>query len=384
MLLPNLDADAVLRSLGTAVTIYAPLDPQQRDLRLITGRLDNLLVKAEDGLAARNMGPRQRGAILDPARQAVAEIDFRTHREPTLVLLAAPGFARVIFLPERIEETLVVGPRFYVKPLLSLFAHDTRFHLLAISARSVRVLECGRYFSKDRTPPELRQSWEDLAKETEFQQGVQFNPPARPRGGTHAMVRSHGYESPNSVWKNLFVEYLRRVTAAVEADLADDPWPVILAADPETTGHFRKLTRLRTLADEGLVLNPHGLEDRELVERALALLNPPGLASASDTIERAKARLGSGDPSVAIRLDEIVAAARYGRVDSLVVAADEFVWGSFDETNGRLVARSRPEGEDEELLNYAAVETLAKGGTASALPRREIPHHALAVATLRY
>jgi hypothetical protein len=385
MLLPNLDAEAVLRPLGIAVTIYAPLDPAQRDVRLPAGRLDNLLAEAEETLTARGVNRRQRDLILDPARQTVAQLDLRTHREPSLLLLAASGFSRAIFLPERLDECIVVGPRFYVKPLLSLLAHDTRFHLLAISARTVRLLECGTYFANDRTPPDLQKSWEDLANETTFERTVQFSPAARPRGGgPRTMVKGHGYESPNSVWKDLFVGYLRRISSAVEAELANDPWPVVLAADAETTGHFRKLTGLRTLAEQGLILNPHGLEDRELVQRARALLNPPGVVAAAETIERATARLGAGEPSVAIRLDEIVAAACYGRVDSLVVAADELVWGSFDEANGTLIAHSRPEGNDEELLNYAVVETLAKGGSASALPRRELPHHALAVATLRY
>lgn len=385
MLLPNLDADAVLRPLGIAVTIYAPLDPAHPDVRLPARRLDNLLAEAEDALAQRGVNSRQRGLILDPAREAIAQIDLRAHREVALLLLAAQGFSRVVFLPEYVDACTVVGPRFYVKPLLSMLAHETRFHLLAISARAIRLLECGRHFAHDRTPEDLRTSWEDLANETTFEQGVQFNPAARPRAGANMqMVRGHGYESPNSVWKTLFIQYLRRASAAVEAQLRTDPWPVILAADAETTGHFRKITSLRTLTDEGLILNPYGLDDRELVQRARALLNPPGVVAAADTIERAKARLGSGDPSVAIRLDEIVAAARYGRVDSLVVAADEFVWGSFDEASGTLTARSRPEAADEELLNYAAIETLAKGGSASALPRRELPHHALAVATLRY
>lgn len=385
MLLPNLDADAVLRPLGIAVTIYAPLDPTQRDMRLSAGRLANLLSKAEATLAGRGVSARQRNLILDPARQAIAEIDLRTHREPALLLLAASGFSRVIFLPERVDTCAVVGPRFYVKPLLSLLACETRFYLLGLSSRAARLLECGRHFSRDRTPEDLRTSWEELAKETTFQEGVQFTPPARPRSGMHtSMVHGHTYESADNVWKTLFIQHLRRASSAVEAELKTEPWPIILAADAEITGHFRKITRLRNLAKDGLVLNPYGLDDRDLVERACALLSPPGLTAATETIDRAKARLGSGDPSVAIRLDEIVAAARYGRVDSLVVAADELVWGSFDEENGTLTARSRPEADDEELLNYAAVETLAKGGNASALPRRDLPHHALAVATLRY
>ena len=136
MLLPNLDADAVLRPLGIAVTIYAPLDPPQRDVRMATGRLGNLLGEAEESLAARGVSRRQRDLILDPARQAIAQMDLRTHREPALLLLAASGFSRIIFLPERVDECAVVGPRFYVKPLLSLLAHDTRFYLLAISART--------------------------------------------------------------------------------------------------------------------------------------------------------------------------------------------------------------------------------------------------------
>ena len=106
-------------------------------------------------------------------------------------------------------------------------------------------------------------------------------------------------------------------------------------------------------------------------------------AKAAPVLDRIKARLGTAEPTVAIRLEEILAAARDGRVDSLLIAADETIWGHFDEGRGIAAARGTPNGE-EDLLNLAAVMTLATGGTAFSLPRDKLPRSVPAAAALRY
>src|SRR5690606_13140680 len=48
-------------------------------------------------------------------------------------------------LPLAFQERVVVGPRFFVKPLLPLFQGDGRFYLLAVSQNAVRLFEASRY-----------------------------------------------------------------------------------------------------------------------------------------------------------------------------------------------------------------------------------------------
>ena len=86
---------------------------------------------------------------------------------------------------------------------------------------------------------------------------------------------------------------------------------------------------------------------------------------------------------MAIRLEEILAASLEGRVDRVVVAEDEALWGRF-ELGQSLAVHGKPGPDDEDLLNQAAVLTLRNGGRAFAAPRERMPRQAPAVATLRF
>jgi hypothetical protein len=107
-------------------------------------------------------------------------------------------------------------------------------------------------------------------------------------------------------------------------------------------------------------------------------------ADLHDAEERIRARLGTAEPNVAIRLEEIVSAARFGRVDALLIASDEELWGRFDESSNTVTAHGRPEIDDEDLLNFAALWTLSNGGRVHALKRENLPRQVLAAAALRY
>jgi len=106
-------------------------------------------------------------------------------------------------------------------------------------------------------------------------------------------------------------------------------------------------------------------------------------AELEEVLERASARLGTAEPDVAIKLEEILAAGHEGRVDALVVAEDETLWGHY--AHGKsLTAHGVRAPHDEDLLNCAALLTLRHGGRAFAAPRAQLPRTVPAVALLRF
>ena len=125
------------------------------------------------------------------------------------------------------------------------------------------------------------------------------------------------------------------------------------------------------------------MSGRSLHEAAVALL-PPEDAEAEPVLDRIRARLGTAESNVAIKLEEILAAARDGRIDSLVFAADQTIWGHFDERKGTVAAKGTDSGSEEDLLNLAAVMTMESGGRAFGLPRDKLPRQVPAAAMLRY
>lgn len=383
MFLPGIDDQVLLSPVDLAVSLYLPDKPAERDTRMHFDRLRHLLEIADRALQARGIDKRQRAAIMDPAREALGHFDFETHRPRALALLADKSFARVFELSIMVREAAVVGRRFYIRPLLPIANAGPRFIVLALSANSIRLLDCDDYGWWNATPEHV-QRLADVMAETIYEPTMQGNPASRHRAIAEGAAGSHSYESPDEVRKAELIEYLRRVSSAVEAVLKHHRHPVVLVADPEIAGHFRKITALPRLLARTVAVNPHGVAEETLVTSARGLRQSYERAAITDVVDRVNARLGRGENSVSVQVEEIVGAAHFARVDAVVVADDASVWGRFDEANWTATAHDARLADDDELLNEIAAETLLKGGRAFSAARMELPRQSPVVATLRY
>lgn len=83
-------------------------------------------------------------------------------------------------------------------------------------------------------------------------------------------------------------------------------------------------------------------------------------------------------------LKEIVSAAYYQRVDSLLVAVGQQQWGLFDPTSETVYLHPEKEAGDEDLLDFVAAHTLLNGGTVYAVPFEQIPYSTAVAAIYRY
>lgn len=155
--------------------------------------------------------------------------------------------------------------------------------------------------------------------------------------------------------------------------IGGDPVPLVLAAEPEATGHFRKLTKLPQLYAEALqpklLLNPYALSESDLLQNVVAPLQPAFDRELAGVLDQMNARLGTAEPTVAIRLEEILPAPYDGRVDAIVVESRH--------------ALGTPD-EHEDRLNEPAAVSLLNGGRAFAVPRDRMPRRAPAAAIFRY
>lgn len=83
-------------------------------------------------------------------------------------------------------------------------------------------------------------------------------------------------------------------------------------------------------------------------------------------------------------VEKIVAAAHYGQVETVLLAEDTQIWGTFDAAQGVVEQAESEAGETgQELLERTAVHTFLQGGSVFFLPQAEMPEAAAAVALLR-
>lgn len=344
------------------VSVYMPVEPEERDLRAHVARLRRLLDTATALLERRGTDSPARDALLDPLREYNEGTAFAEHRDPGLAIFARAGAApHITPLPISPGEGVFVGPDFHIKPLLPLLAANRRFYILALSRGNVRLLSATPF------------GWTEVPLDAL---------PAEVQAELDSRPAADGPDTLEEVRTALMVAEPRRVGAAVKAALGEDEAPLILAADPSVAGHFTQQVELRQMMAKQLHLNPFGISEAELHAKAVECVRPELDAELQAVLDQVNARLGTAEKTVAIRLEEILGAASEGRVDAVVVAADELVWGRFDA--GHVHAHGTPGVGDEDLLNQAAVMAMRTGGRAFAIPRERLPRQVPAAATLRY
>lgn len=365
----------------SCVSILLPVDkadPRGRQARI---RLKTLLRQAASELAAGvdRQGPEE---LLREAIGLVEDEPFWAHPRRGLALYVAAGFQRAYWLPVAVREQVVVGRSFLIRPLLPLLRRGERFHVLALSANEVRLLEATADDFRRLELPEAPRDLDEAMGHPEYYSGLGLHtasPAALGRGA--AIFHGHGDGDEENL-KDDLVHYFRRLVDALEKVIPDGPSPLVLAAVAHYQPLFARANRRFTLLDEMIEGNPELLSDADLQARAWELVEP-WLAARAAAAER---RLGNLRASgrAAAALGEVLEAAAAGRVDTLLVAAEAEEWGSFDPATGELSRHPERQAADVDLLDLAAARTLAARGTVHVVEGEELPEGGPVAALLRY
>ena len=134
---------------------------------------------------------------------------------------------------------------------------------------------------------------------------------------------------------------------------------------------YREANSCAQVMDEGIDGNPERLSDRELHDRAWAILEPYFAKEQERAANQYRELAGVGRASH--DLEQIVPAAHNGRVSSLFVAVGVQQWGAFDTSAGEVLMHDEREPGDQDLLDLAAVQTLVHQGQVYAVQPGNVP-----------
>jgi hypothetical protein len=367
-----------------AVSLYLPTHTAGREVRQDAIRLRNLLSQAADCLGAGRRG-KEIDELLEPASRLVDDEEFWRYQEHGLAVFLAPAFARIHKLPIAVPEQLRIGQQFSIRPLLPLIDTDAWFWLLAITARRTRLFQASRWTIAEVSHLKLPQGVSELRGESVYEEAHYAAPTGRPSRAPSGLAKAQSFgDSPDELHKTQLIELLRRIAAAVEPAINRERAPVVLAAGPEIDGNFRDIARWKELLPETVACNPDAAAPEELRQRAWALVEPREAERRAAALGQLASLLGTGNPKAATKPEEIVKAARYGRVERLFLCDGALLWGRFDEGAERLVAHGEPVAGDSDLFDYAALMTLRQGGAISLVERADLPPDGPAAAILRY
>lgn len=371
---------------GPCVSIYSPTHASGAEAEGDPIWLKTALQRAEKVLKERDVEERRVSAILDPARSFQRRLTPNDFGDGTLCCLLAEGLSEIVHTPKQIQnEQVVVSERFHLKPLIPTLTDNAHFYVLAISRHDVRLLQCTRYtqqeepLSRQKVPHHILEA----VPEVEPKKSLQFRTSkmrGSGRGDHQAMYHGHGKEQ--RVEEHQVLHYFREVDSGI-VKYMNGQSPLIFAGVEELFHPYRQANSYPHLLDEPIRGNPEHLRPEELRERAWQVIEPhfaERIAQAQESFAEALAHGQALDDMAAV-----VLAARDGRVATFFGALDQDYWGRVPEVGDQVQMRAEAQPGDYDLIDYAAVETMSKGGEAYLVSGEQVPgDNGRGAAILRY
>ncbi|MFN7962951.1 MAG: hypothetical protein U0002_16935 [Thermoanaerobaculia bacterium] len=367
---------------GQHLSMFFPHSASGNDAQAGPIRLKNLLRDAHHQLVEGGLSAEAADEMLTPIARMLQEPKLWRTPGRSFALFLAPGYFRRLRLALGLEEHLMVGPQFAVRPLLPLVLEYGPAYVLALSINEVRVLEANRAGTRRLEVPGLPQSMKEALGYTEFYSELQQHTSApasqgRSRGG---VVHGHGDRDEERFRVDL-ANYFRRVLRALKG-VANNGAPLVLACVESYAPIVREVASGLNVLSEIVRGNPELASDDELGSRAWQLVEAEREREVLGELDRYR-ELG-GTHRAAGDLGQILPAAAAGRVEVLFVHKNAERWGRFEHQEERVEIHLAHRPGDEELLEDAVWLTLETGGRVHVLDGQTMPEGRSAAAILRY
>ena len=358
---------------GTRISVFLPTHrggPQTERNRI---RLKNHLQRAHHALRTEGMLAGQIDSMLEPGRRLLDLTGLWDQPSDGLALFLGPDGLQHLRVPLRLPDLVTVGDRFMVSPLLPLLNAGGHFYVLALSQDEIRLFHGTRsgldQVELDGLPLAI---WLTMPRRR-----PQVHAFLADRGGTGGRAVFHGGDDYDA--KPLILQHFRRVNQALRELLADDQTPVVLAGVRYLQAIYRQANTHPQLFPAGIDGSPRDTSPDQLHRRAWALVEP--LLRGHETAA-AEYRALQGTGRTSNTPEEVFAAARQGRVETLFLCTDTPEWRTHADGEPLVLLTDTPTQSDR--LDIAAVATLRHAGTVYAAPAARMPDANPVVATLRY
>lgn len=317
------------------VSILMPTHRRGREVQQGPIRLKNLLKEASEKLQAAGHDD----SILDCLTAKLNENEFWQDQGDGLAIYLTSANCCMYRLNRAVDETVFVGESFFVQPLIRESNSRGEYFVLSLSWDEANLFRAnGESFNLVETNA-LPAKFDDLVLPRDPEESLQntsHHSVGNTSGSSTAMFHGQG-EGEDKIDADRD-QYLSRVGDEVSAAVYNTGLPLLVAATGEVTGHFEATKKVHV--DARVDGSPSAWSDDELREHAHKAIAPLLKADHTEFGERfgtamAGAR-GSDD------LNEVLQAAKSGRVDSLLVCNHE---GYCDQTNQAVVQTLRNGGD---------------------------------------
>ncbi len=357
------------------VSIFMPTHHANKEVRQDSIRLKNLLRQAEVQLVGQGTSAQDAQSLLVPGVSLLDNSIFWEYQSQSAACFFSRGGFQYYHVSMELKELVAVGDRFHLMPLLPILTQSDHFFVLALSQKNLRLYDTTLHSIRE---VDLKNVPTNLDVALQFR--VESGAGAGQRPGS---FHGQGVGTDSTEHKKDILRYFQVVDRALQDQVLTSGKPLmVLAGAVNLLPLYREASSYPNLVAEGLATNSNGLDVRQLHDKAKALVRPLIVQRQQAVIDQYHELAGTSRASES--LEEIVAAAHGGRVSVLLAQAGTQQWGRFDSRTARVEIHAQHGPGDEELLNFAAVQTLLHDGTVYILQPEELPDHRHAAALFRY
>jgi hypothetical protein len=336
----------------------------------------NLLQQVEEKLKT-NWGFKEReiNKLLEPAFKLASDSNFwQQQKEGLAVFISSENF-RSFKLSVDTYDSAHVSYNFNLKQLISEVHDSQEYYLLALSSNHNQLYRVNRNeieeFDLEELPQNIKEFLNLDEEAAEKYQSINT-------AGSSSVF--HGQGAAGDDDNEDLLHYLKEIDRVINSELKDKKNHLIVAADDSVFSLYKNINNYQGLLDEHLSGNARQMNKKELREKSWEIID----SHIHDYLEEIKERymeIKSSDKSSS-ELEEIVEAAHFGKVDTLVLNKLAEKAGVFieDENEVKLMENTK----DYDLYNYAASETIKHGGLVYSIEKEDMPEETDILAIYRY
>jgi hypothetical protein len=365
------------------VSIYMPTHRAGREQQQDPIRLKNLLSQAEKKLLEYGVRRPDVEEMLRPADELLTLRDFWQHQSEGLAVFMSGEFSKIYRLPDRFDGLVVVSNSFYVKPILPLLNGNGNFYILLLDLNQVRLFYATRDNFSEVQFIDMHTRLEDAYGSDEEVKSLGFHTGTSKSAGEErpAMYYGQGVENKR---KEEILRFFHEVDQGISRLFEDESVPMVLAGVEYLLPLYHEANTYRNLLEQGVVGSPQRQDLNELHAQAWKVVEPIFMENQQKAIDRFTELHGQQNGLATSNLEDVIKAAVAGRVETLIVQLGEHKWGTYDPETDSVRFDPEPTPENNDLLNFAAVQTLLNSGNVYAVPRDKFPNDGEAAAIFRY
>ncbi|HEY9771222.1 MAG TPA: hypothetical protein V6C71_22460 [Coleofasciculaceae cyanobacterium] len=371
------DFQTLAQENSTCVSIYMPAEKAGAETRQNPIRFKNSIREAEEKIAHLNKSTSKLNDALASAKAYIDNYDFWQHQDYGLAFFIGRDGVKYYRLPHSFEESVEVSDRFYLKPLLPVLTNDNKFYLLALSQNEVRFFLGSHYNIKEIMLPEgVPASLAEALKYDDLEQQLQYH------GGGSGNHTYHGQGSGTTDNKDEIKRFFDQIDNGLTSVLQAEKTPLILAGVEYLLPIYHQANSYGSLLEPGIIGNPENIDPEDLHQQAWSIIEPHLMAAKQSAMDRYHQLSGTGEASS--QLEEIVAGAANGQVDTLFIVENADHWGQFDRQTNQVEIHSQATEDSMDLLDFAVTQTYLQGGNVYTWERSQMPDNQSAIAIFRY